>query len=324
MREGQPEGLTPRSPGPAVSEEQTKDLLAFVRQANEDLYSSLKSFVCNEAMHRYVGRINAEGSRQIDIISAKLSFENGVEHYTEIRQNDHERESISNITGAWSTGEFGTLLLQTHVLLETQPVLFAGHTDLDGIPAAIYRLNISEQDSPWDLVIRSEHFRIPFRTEIWVSRATGQILKIERTSTGVPSRQGISEITWRVALHAVELNGKTWLLPSTGEYTVLYEHSADGSGMKSHSRTITATVRRLHCGFNRHPPALFDVAVCTPIEHAFYNRWAVAFLYGENRRLLTAVSNLLFSYSFLSDSPPGLRPGNASPIVGSQYVASAA
>ena len=226
VREGQPEGLTPRSPGPAVPEQQTKDLLAFVRQANEDLYSSLKSFVCNEAMRRYVGRINGESSRQIDTINAKLSFENGVEHYTEIRQNDHERESISNITGAWSTGEFGTLLLQTEVLLETQPVLFAGNTDLDGIPAAIYRLDISEQDSPWDLVIRSEHFRIPFRTEIWASRATGQILQIERTSTGVPSSQGISGIKWRVTLHAVELNGRNWLLPSTGEYIVLYEHSS--------------------------------------------------------------------------------------------------
>lgn len=225
VRKGQPEGLTPRSPGPAVPEEQTKDLLAFVRQVNEDLYSSLRSFVCNEEMRRFVARVNGEGSRHIDTISAKLSFENGVEHYTEIRQNDRERDSISNIAGAWSTGEFGTLLLQTEMLLATQPVMFGGNTDLDGTPATIYRVDIPEQDSPWDLIIRSEHFRIPFRTEIWVSRATGQILKIERTSTGVPFRKGIAEIRWRVALEAVELNGKTWLLPTTGEYTVLYEHS---------------------------------------------------------------------------------------------------
>jgi hypothetical protein len=34
---------------------------------------------------------------------------------------------------------------------------------------------------------------------------------------------GISELRWSVTLERVDLNGKTWLLPKTGEYDVLYE-----------------------------------------------------------------------------------------------------
>ena len=225
VREPQPDGFIPRNPGPAVPSEQNADLLTLVREANEDLYSSLQSFVCKEEMRRFMGRINGQGIRQIDAITAKVSFENGVEHYTEIRQNERDRASISNIPGAWSTGEFGTLLLQTQILLKTQPVVFRGNADLDGTATAIYTVDISEQNSPWDLVIRSEHFRIPFRTKIWVSKTNGHVLKIERASMGVPEGKGISGIHWGVTLEPVEMNGKSWLLPSTGEYTVLYEQS---------------------------------------------------------------------------------------------------
>ena len=167
--------------------------------------------------------------RSVELVLGNRRFlrrvQSFLEHYAEIRQNEHERASISNIAGAWSTGEFGTLLLQTQILLKTQPVVFEGNADLDGTAAAIYTVDISEQNSPWDLVIRAEHFRIPFRTKVWVSRATGHVLKIARASMGVPEGKGISGIHWGVTLEPVELNGKTWLLPRTGEYTVLYEQS---------------------------------------------------------------------------------------------------
>jgi hypothetical protein len=152
-----------------------------------------------------------------------VSFESGVEVYTDIYQNNRKRAVIADLPGAWSEGEFGTLLQQTQMLLETGPVLFREYTDLNGTPAAIYSIEVAEQNSSWDLLIESYHYRIPFRAEIWVARGTGQILKIERTSTWIPPHMGISEIRWGVTLEMGDLNGKSWLLPKSGDYTVLYE-----------------------------------------------------------------------------------------------------
>ncbi len=210
---------------PVTSPEKDTELLVLVRQVNEVVYSDLQSFVCNEEMRRFQGRISRESGRAIDTVTAKVSFENGVEHYTDIRQKDVPRPAISDLGGAWSTGEFGTLLRQTQDLLKTQPVLFRSYAEVDGTPAAVYSVDISEQDSPWDLEIRSVHFHIPFRTDVWVSRASGEIVKIERVSTGTPPRMGISEVRWGVTLRPVEMNGKTWLLPNTGDYMVMYEAS---------------------------------------------------------------------------------------------------
>ncbi len=167
--------------------------------------------------------MSGESPQHLDTVTTKVSFENGIEHYSDILQDNRPRTAISSVPGAWSEGEFGTLLQQTQILLATQPVLFRTYADVDGTPAAIFGVEISEQNSPWDLEVEHHHYRIPFRTEVWVSRATGQIIRIERVSTAIPSQVKISEMRWGVTLQAVQLDEKSWLLPKTGSYAVLYK-----------------------------------------------------------------------------------------------------
>ncbi len=201
------------------------DLLARAKLENELLYTDLQSFVCSEQIERYRGHLNGDSMHRIDTVSAQLSFENGIENYTDIYQDSHSRPALSSIPGAWSEGEFGTLLRQTRALLSTQPVSVQATPDLNGVPAVMYSFDISGNDSPWDLTLTSKQYRVPFRTAVWVSKSSGQIMKIARTSTAMPPDSGISEIQWSVVLHPSEMGGKTWLLPSTGEYSVLYEHA---------------------------------------------------------------------------------------------------
>jgi hypothetical protein len=201
------------------------DVLSKARIANENLYSSLQSFVCHERIDRFRGPLNAANARALDIVTANLSFENGVEHYSDVRQNARVRDSISNLTGAWSEGEFGTLLLQTETLLKTQPVSFQAFAALGDVATAVYRFDVPEEISPWDLDVGGRHYRLPFRTDVWIATETGEIVKIARTSLGIAAETRISALEWKVTLEPVELNGKQWLLPKTGEYSVLYDQS---------------------------------------------------------------------------------------------------
>jgi hypothetical protein len=216
---------TPATAPAKLIELTASEPLARITIANELLYSDLQNFVCNERIDRYKGPLSGAERRRIDTVTSKVSFENGVEHYTDIRQNNRPRPGITSLSGAWSEGEFGTLLRQTQAFLESKAMLFRMNTDINGAAATLYRFEVSEQDSPWDLEIESRHYHVPFRTDVWVSLSSGQILKIERTSTAIPLETGISELRWSVSLQTVELNGKKWLLPNTGEYEVLYEES---------------------------------------------------------------------------------------------------
>lgn len=201
------------------------EILERARAANENLYSALQSFVCNEAISRFRGSMDGSSSHPLDTVTAKLSFERGVEQYSDVYQNNHQRAGISSLAGAWSEGEYGTLLIQTQQLLTTQTVSFETFGEVKGERAAIYHFDVSTEESPWDLLVGGRHYRLAFSTDVWISVESGEILKINRISQDIAAETHISEIQWGITLDRVSLSGRLWLLPTTGSYSVLYHGS---------------------------------------------------------------------------------------------------
>jgi hypothetical protein len=208
----------------AIGRAETADqaLISRVNETSANIYNNLKSFVCDERIERVRSALNGERERPIDVVTASLSFESGSEEYRNIRQNAVARESMSSIAGAWSEGEFGSLLLQTGQLLRSQPITDLGEADENGEKVAIYAFEVGANDSPWQLVIESNSYRVAFRTEIWVSAATGQILRIARRTLTLPAAIRISAIDWSVTLRQTRLQGSDWTLPASAEYGVSY------------------------------------------------------------------------------------------------------
>jgi hypothetical protein len=201
------------------------DILERARVANDDVYSALQSFVCNEEISRFRGNLNGQSAHPVDTVTAKLSFERGVEQYSEVFQNNRQRPGITSLVGAWSEGEYGTLLMQTQQLLSTQQVEFDSLADVKDEQAAVYHFDVASEDSPWDLEVAGHHYRLAFTTKVWISVKSGEILKIDRSSLGIARETRISQIQWGITLDRVGMNGKTWLLPTTGTYAVLYNQS---------------------------------------------------------------------------------------------------
>ncbi len=198
------------------------DFLKFAAVENQNLYATLESFVCREQIERFRGRTGSGGGHHVDTITARVSIENNTEQYSELRQKSQPLRDFSSLDGAWSEGEFGTLLKQTEQLLGTQQASFEGE-ERDAIGfVAIYSFAVEASESPWDLTVGGIHYNIPFRTRVWISESTGQIAKIERASFDIPPGLGIADLDWSVALNSVDFNGKKWLLPDTAGYQVIY------------------------------------------------------------------------------------------------------
>jgi hypothetical protein len=208
----------------SIASAEDRDLLQRVNEVSESTYSALQSFVCDEKIERFGGTADSGRQWPIDGIRAALSFENGVEHYGNIRQNEQERADLTSLSGAWSEGEFGTLLRQTGQLLRVEPVTFVRPAEIGGVAAAVYAFDVSEADSPWQLMVEAHVYRLAFHTEFWVSQMSGQILRVARTAPLPAANTGIASIEWSVSLRPVKLNGVEWLLPASAEYAVTYAH----------------------------------------------------------------------------------------------------
>ncbi|MGC2661717.1 MAG: hypothetical protein WA324_27485 [Bryobacteraceae bacterium] len=204
-----------------------QDLLTKIQSANQALYTDLHSFICDERIQRFSGSLAGSQGRQIDTVIAKVAFEKGQEHYTDIFRNKKKLTQISHLSGAWSQGEYGTLLQQTKDLLARKRIEFRQNTVINGTAASIYSFDVNEQESPWQLIVHSQSYNVPFRTYVWISNANAQILKIARVSTGLPLETRVREVNWYITLEPTEMSGQTFLVPKTGQYAVLYTLGAE-------------------------------------------------------------------------------------------------
>lgn len=213
--------------GITASGNSAAEFLLVAAQANQGLYTRMESFVCLEQIERFKGHGRpTDSGKHIDTVTATVSLENGIEQYSNIQQKKRPLPTLTALDGAWSEGEFGTLLKQTEPLLLSQRASFEAEERVGMNYAAIYSFDVASEESPWDLTVGGRHYAIPFHTRVWVAEPSGEILKIQRTSLAVPAELGIASIYWNVTLGAVAFSGgKEWLLPESAEYQVAYRQS---------------------------------------------------------------------------------------------------
>jgi hypothetical protein len=199
------------------------ELLLRCRDASSRIYRELSSVVCREQIDRFKGPIAGSEGRPLDVITSDVSMEGGAERYANILQNNKPRPSISRIGGAWSEGEYSTLLRQTAEVLNSDTVIKLGViTKFNGTPAILFPFEVSQADSTWDFLVRSKHYVLSFHGEVWISQSTGEVLRIRRTANQIPSGVGISQVDWSVDFGPNDLDGHSFILPSKATYSVTY------------------------------------------------------------------------------------------------------
>jgi hypothetical protein len=198
------------------------DLLGNITLSAGRLYDSLISFVCREDIERFKGNVHNPQGHKVDVITSTVSYGTDAEHYSDIFRNNKPLDRISGLSGAWSEGEYGTLLGDTLKALKSRNVRFVSYSSFDEAPAAVYGFEYSTDDSPWEIAVAGRHYFLPFHGQIWASPATGDVLRIVRVAEGVPSQTGILGVNWAVEFGPQTADGKTFWLPARAVYSVSY------------------------------------------------------------------------------------------------------
>jgi hypothetical protein len=187
------------------------------------VYNDLISFVCREQIERFRGNSRSPQGRKVDVITSTVSYDSDAEHYSDIYLNNKPLNQIRGLSGAWSEGDYGTLLGETLKALKSKPVRFISFGTLDGVSAAVYRFDYSTDDSPWEMEVSGRHYFLPFKGQIWVSPTTGDVLRVDRIADEVPNATGIAGVNWSVSFGAQPgPEGTSFRLPTKAVYSVSY------------------------------------------------------------------------------------------------------
>lgn len=197
------------------------DYLQLARDASGRMFSEVENVICQERIQRYKGKHGE--SHEIDVVEASVAVTDGEERYSDILQNHKHRSQMQQIGGAWSEGEYATFLREARRVLGSNEFIKEGFlTTLNGVPAVMFPYEMDESASAWDFLVRYHRYMLSFHGELWISQATGELLRSRRIARNLDIATGISEVDWTVDFSSVVINGRAITLPSRALYSVTY------------------------------------------------------------------------------------------------------
>lgn len=199
-------GATQRPPG--------QDLVDKTKDWAVSFTNGLPNFVCEQMTTRYMEQSRSEGWQALDIVTAKVVYEDGKENYKEITVGGKRtNKSMLELGGSTSTGEFASTLRSLFSEASRAQFKLVQSTTLNGSPAAIYDFKVMLNNSDWYIKVGGQALRPAYSGSVWIDKPTAQVRRIEMQADNIPQDFPLDSIQWAVDYDEVSLGTVKFLLP---------------------------------------------------------------------------------------------------------------
>lgn len=180
---GRPVSILRNGPPPPPSDPRM-ELIDRAKEAAEGFLVGLPNYVCTENTTRY----QSEGKdwNAVDVVSVEVVFRDGKESYQNVQINGKASKKPIEDTGAWSTGEFGTILADLFSPATAAKFKYIRDSSASGIPAALYDFAVDRAHSHWRITIVSQSIFPSYKGSVWIDKKSGRVLRLEMQATQIP------------------------------------------------------------------------------------------------------------------------------------------
>jgi hypothetical protein len=173
---------------PVVRRGQGDDVIRKATDAALEFTETLPAYVTQEFITRY----QSEGGKPprwsaLDVVNMNLVYENGREDYRDIKVNGKPKASLEETGGAWSTGEFGTVLIDLFSPATSADFVFSRDGRASGIPTKVYDFRVAKENSHWSIKMGSQSYDPAYKGSVWIDPKTGRVMRIEMQAVGFPT-----------------------------------------------------------------------------------------------------------------------------------------
>ena len=195
------------------------DLIRKATDAALDFTEALPNYVCQEMMARYQSESNPPQWQPLDVVSAAVVYENGKEDYRNLAINGKPAgKKMEELNGSWSTGEFGTILIDLFSPATAADFRPKGTSRAGGISAKLYDFNVTHEHSHWDIHVGGQGYSPAYRGSVWIDPENARVLRIEMQAYGFPSNFPTDHVESATDYEYVRLGDtKQYLLPVHSE-----------------------------------------------------------------------------------------------------------
>jgi hypothetical protein len=194
-------------------------LIRKAADAAMDFTESLPDYVCQEMMARYQSMATPANWQAIDIVGAAVVYEKGKEDYRDVTINGKAiKKNIEQLDGAWSTGEFGTILIDLFSPATAADFHYSRDSRSGGVSAKVYDFSVVRERSHWQISMASQTYDPPYKGSVWIDPATARVLRIEMQAYGFPDAFPTDHVESATDYQYTRLgDAKQYLLPVHAE-----------------------------------------------------------------------------------------------------------
>jgi hypothetical protein len=195
---------------------------ALIRKASEaalEFTESLPNYVVQEFMTRSQSDTKPVSWHAMDVVAADVVYESGREDYRNIKVNGKAvNKPINEIGGSWSTGEFGTLLIDLFSPSTGAEFHYRGEGRIAGMTAKMYDFSVVRERSHWNVIMGPQQYSPAYSGTTWIDPRNGRVLRIELEAKNFPRDFPSDQVESAVDYQYVRLGGaQEFLLPVHAE-----------------------------------------------------------------------------------------------------------
>ncbi|HYM13503.1 MAG TPA: hypothetical protein VEU62_22375, partial [Bryobacterales bacterium] len=188
------------------------------RQAAGAFSETLPNYVCQEFMSRFATAPQVQGWQPIDVVSSEVVYENGHEDYRNLAINGKPvKKGMEQMTGSWSTGEFGTILQDLLSPATAADFRVVKQATINGQAAVVYDFQVEREHSHWHIQVASQAVIPAYRGSVWIDKTTGRVLRIEMEARAIPEAFPTDKVETAVDYDYVHIGTQRFLLPVHAE-----------------------------------------------------------------------------------------------------------
>lgn len=201
-------------------------LIEQARDAAARFLEGLPNYVCEEQTTRYVSETRQPSWNAVDIVSAELVYDDHQESYRNLQINGRATKKSPEDSGAWSTGEFGTILANLFAPQSATEFKYVQGDTIEHRSASIFDFKVKRVRSNWKIWVPGQYVVPQYKGSVWIDNKTAQVLRIEMQAKEIPEEFPEISVETAVDYDTVSLGSEDrFLLPVHAEALSCWRNS---------------------------------------------------------------------------------------------------
>jgi hypothetical protein len=161
-------------------------LIEQAREAAATFLEGLPNYVCQEQTTRYVSETRQPSWNVVDVVSAEVVYDDHQESYRNLEINGKPTKKSPEDSGAWSTGEFGTILGNLFAPQSAAEFKYSQEDTVAHRATSVFDFKVVRVRSNWKIWVPGQYIVPTYKGSVWIDKKTGQVLRIEMQAKEVP------------------------------------------------------------------------------------------------------------------------------------------